>query len=232
MNISSENSIEDDILKAKRLIEAIIFASAKPVSERLLTKRVPSHLDIKVLLKALQDEYKFRGVNLMQAGKSWAFRTADDLTELLKIELEVSRKMSRAAIETMAIIAYHQPITRVEIEEIRGVSLSKGTMDNLFEKGWIKPRGRRETPGKPINWVTTDDFLNHFGIQHTSDLPGLQELKEAGLLETGPAQDTYPHLKNPTQSPNKTTITTLEETHSFTNNDDENVREKDVVKAN
>ncbi len=182
---------EDEVNSGKRLIEALLFASAEPLTERMLSNRLPDNLNTKSLLKALQEDYAERGVNLVRVGKSWAFRTADDLSAVLNIEAEVSRKMSRATIETMAIIAYHQPVTRAEIEEIRGVSLSKGTLDSLFEKQWIKPRGRRETPGRPMTWGTTDEFLDHFGLTRITDLPGMDELKAAGLLESGPALNVY-----------------------------------------
>lgn len=182
---------EEDIKRGTRLVEALLFASAEPLSERMLANRLPEHLNAKTLLKSLQQDYAERGVNLVRVGKSWAFRTADDLSAVLNVEAEVSRKMSRATIETMAIVAYHQPVTRAEIEEIRGVSLSKGTLDTLFEKGWIKPRGRRETPGRPMMWGTTDEFLDHFGMQRVTDLPGMDELKAAGLLEAGPALNVY-----------------------------------------
>lgn len=182
---------EEDIKRGLRLLEALLFASAEPLSERLLSNRLPEHLNVKTLLKALQEEYAERGVNLVRVGNSWAFRTAEDLSAVLNVEAEVSRKMSRATIETMAIVAYHQPVTRAEIEEIRGVSLSKGTLDALFEKEWIKPRGRRETPGRPMTWGTTDVFLDHFGLSRVTDLPGMDELKAAGLLESGPALNVY-----------------------------------------
>ncbi len=182
---------EEDIKRGLRLLEALLFASAEPLSERMLSNRLPEHLNAKALLKTLQQEYAERGVNLVRVGNSWAFRTADDLSAVLNVEAEVSRKMSRATIETMAIVAYHQPVTRAEIEEIRGVSLSKGTLDSLFEKEWIKPRGRRETPGRPMTWGTTDVFLDHFGLSRVTDLPGMDELRAAGLLESGPALNVY-----------------------------------------
>jgi len=174
-----------------RLVEALIFASAEPLTERMLANRLPEGADVKGLLKALQLMYEDRGVNLVRAGSSWAFRTAPDLAELLNKEVEVARKMSRAAIETLAIIAYHQPVTRAEIEEIRGVSISKGTLDVLLEEEWIKPRGRRQTPGRPLQWGTTDFFLDHFGLEAVRDLPGIDELKAAGLLDASPAINAY-----------------------------------------
>lgn len=180
-----------DPAAVKRVLEAIIFASAEPVPERALANRVPDDLNTKTLLKELQAEYAERGVNLIRAGSSWGFRTAEDLGPVLNVEAEVERKLSRAAMETLAIVAYHQPVSRPEIEEIRGVGLSKGTLDLLFEKGWIKPKGRREAPGRPMTWGTTDIFLDHFGLEKIGDLPGLDDLKAAGLLETGPALNIY-----------------------------------------
>jgi len=174
-----------------RLIEAYIFASTEPVTERALQNRLPEDTDLKVILTELKATYEGRGVILVQSGKSWAFRTAEDISELLNREVEIGRAPSRAAIETLAIIAYHQPVTRAEIEEIRGVSLSKGTLDVLFEAGWIKPRGRRQTPGRPVTWGTSDNFLDHFGLGDIRDLPGIDDLKAAGLLESGPSINVY-----------------------------------------
>jgi segregation and condensation protein B len=174
-----------------RITEALLFASAEPMTERMLANRLPDDADIKGLLKALSRMYQLRGVNLVRAGASWAFRTAPDLTDFLNKEVEVARKLSRAAIETLAIIAYHQPVTRAEIEEIRGVSISKGTIDVLMEETWIKPRGRRQTPGRPLQWGTTDTFLDHFGLESLRDLPGVDELKAAGLLDASPAINAY-----------------------------------------
>ena len=174
-----------------RIIEALIFASPEPVSERAIQSRLPDDVDLSALLIKLQTHYESRGVNLVRAGKSWAFRTAQDVSELLNKEVDVGRAPSRAAIETLAICAYHQPVTRAEIEEIRGVSLSKGTLDLLFEANWIKPRGRRQTTGRPVTWGTTDAFLDHFGLNDIRDLPGMEDLKAAGLLESGPAINAY-----------------------------------------
>ncbi|MBF0248574.1 MAG: SMC-Scp complex subunit ScpB, partial [Alphaproteobacteria bacterium] len=157
-----------------RLLEAVLFASSEPVSEGALARRLPDDVNLKALLKALQGFYEGRGVVLVRRGGSWAFRTAPDLGQRLNLEIEVSKKLSRAAIETLAIIAYHQPVTRAEVEEIRGVSLSKGTLDLLFEEGWIRPRGRRESPGRPMQWGTTDNFLDHFGLTSVAELPGIK----------------------------------------------------------
>ena len=174
-----------------RLLEAVLFAAAEPLSEKQLAARLPESAVLKDLLAALQSYYEGRGVELVRRGKSWCFRTADDIRPLLEREIDVPRKLSRAAIETLAIVAYHQPITRAEIEEVRGVSLSKGTLDVLMEAGWIKPGKRRETPGRPATWKTTDDFLDHFGLEDVRDLPGIKELKAVGLLESGPAISAY-----------------------------------------
>jgi len=174
-----------------RLLEAILFASKDPIGEKSLGERLPEGVDLTGLLAELQNQYAERGVNLIRAGKGWGFRTSPDLARQLSLETEVNRKLSRAAIETMAIIAYHQPVTRAEVEEIRGVSLSKGTLDVLFEAGWIKPRGRRRTPGRPMTWGTSDGFLDHFGLEDLKDLPGLEDLKTAGLLDSRPAINAY-----------------------------------------
>lgn len=174
-----------------RLLEAVLFASAEPLTEKALALRLPEEASLRELLAQLQQHYAARGVHLCQAGKSWAFRTASDLAGRLTMEVEVSRKLSRASIETLAILAYHQPVTRSEVEEIRGVSLSKGTLDVLFEAGWIKPRGRRQTPGRPMTWGTTDGFLDHFELESIRDLPGMDELKAAGLLDSGPSINAY-----------------------------------------
>jgi len=177
--------------KYLKITEALLFASAEPLTERVLANRLPDDADIKGLLKALRLIYADRGVNLVRAGASWAFRTSPDLADYLNKEVEVARKLSRAAIETLSIIAYHQPVTRAEIEEIRGVSISKGTLDVLMEEEWIKPRGRRQTPGRPLQWGTTDSFLDHFGLETIRELPGVDELKAAGLLDASPAINAY-----------------------------------------
>ncbi|HIJ37763.1 MAG TPA: SMC-Scp complex subunit ScpB [Rhodospirillaceae bacterium] len=174
-----------------RLLEAMLFASAEPLDEQRLADRLPEGADLDSLLSSLTRDYQERGINLVRRNGRWAFRTAPDLASLLAIEVEVERKLSRAAIETLAIIAYHQPVSRAEIEEIRGVALSKGTLDALFEAGWVRPRGRRRTPGKPMTWGTTESFLDHFGLTALDDLPNLQELKAAGLLDARPVMASY-----------------------------------------
>jgi segregation and condensation protein B len=170
-----------------RLLEAMLFAAAEPLAERELAERLPQGANVRKLLSRLAADYADRGVRLVQAGATWAFATAPDLAPRLARERQVEKKLSRAAIETLAIIAYHQPVTRGDIEEIRGVQLSKGTLDVLFEQGWIAPKGRRETPGRPVTWATTDAFLRHFGLATLSELPGVEELRAAGLLDTRPA---------------------------------------------
>jgi segregation and condensation protein B len=166
-----------------RLVEAMLFASAEPLDEATLAERLPQGLDMHALLLELQQEYASRGVNLVRINSKWTFRTANDLAWLLSKETIEARKLSRAAIETLAIIAYHQPVTRAEIEEIRGVSTSKGSVDVLLETGWIRPRGRRKSPGRPVTYGTTEAFLSHFGLDAVGDLPGLEELRGAGLLD-------------------------------------------------
>jgi segregation and condensation protein B len=166
-----------------RLLEALLFAAGQPLDEATLARRLPNDVDVKDALARLKAEFATRGVNLVRVGKKWMFRTADDLSWLLTKETVETRKLSRAAIETLAIIAYHQPVTRAEIEEIRGVVAAVGTLDVLLRTGWIRPRGRRKAPGRPITYGTTEQFLTHFGLEEVGDLPGLDELKGAGLLE-------------------------------------------------
>jgi segregation and condensation protein B len=166
-----------------RLIEALLFASAEPLDEATLAKALPEGVNLKQMLALLKEEYATRGVNLVRIGRKWTFRTADDLAWLMTKQVIETRKLSRAAIETLAIIAYHQPVTRAEIEEIRGVVAAAGTLDVLLKTGWIRPRGRRKAPGRPITYGTTETFLSHFGLEEVGDLPGLDELKGAGLLE-------------------------------------------------
>ena len=166
-----------------RLLEAMLFAASEPLSEQDLSARLPQGVDVKASLARLQEDYAQRGVNLVRVAGKWTFRTAGDLSWLLSKETIETRKLSRAAIETLAIIAYHQPVTRTEIEDIRGVSTSKGSVDVLLETGWIKPRGRRKVPGRPLTYGTTEAFLSHFGLDAVGDLPGLDELRGSGLLD-------------------------------------------------
>ncbi len=179
--------MSDDRFMLLRLIEATLFATAEPVSLAALAQRLPEGADVRSVVEELKGLYANRGVMLMEIDGRFAFRTAPDLAPRLQIEREVPRKLSRAAIETLAIIAYHQPVTRAEIEEIRGVALSRGTLDTLMEVGWIEPKGRRRTAGRPATWRTTAAFLDQFGLRGLDDLPGLEELKAAGLLDARPA---------------------------------------------
>jgi segregation and condensation protein B len=167
-----------------RIVEALLFAASEPLDETKIAKHFVEGEDVKALLEELQGIYAGRGVNLVRVAGKWAFRTADDLSFLLEKQAVEQRRLSRAALETLAIIAYHQPVTRAEIEEIRGVSTSKGTIDVLLETGWIKLRGRRRAPGRPVTYGTTESFLEHFGFDHIQDLPGLNELRGAGLLDS------------------------------------------------
>ena len=166
-----------------RLLEALLFAAGEPLDEATLARQLPNGVELKDALARLKAEYAPRGVNLVRIGKKWTFRTANDLAWLLTKQTVETRKLSRAAIETLAIVAYHQPVTRAEIEDIRGVATATGTLDVLLRTGWIRPRGRRKAPGRPITYGTTENFLSHFGLEAVSDLPGLDELKGAGLLE-------------------------------------------------
>jgi segregation and condensation protein B len=166
-----------------RILEALLFAAEEPLDEKTLAARLPTGVDLRALLTQLQTEYAARGVNLVRVAGKWTLRTASDLAWLLTREAVVSRKLSRAAIETLSIVAYHQPVTRAEIEDIRGVTTSKGTLDVLLETGWVRLRGRRKAPGRPVTYGTTEGFLSHFGLEALGDLPGLDELKGAGLIE-------------------------------------------------
>ena len=166
-----------------RILEALLFAADGPLDEKVLAARLPAGVDVPALLAQLQKEYAPRGVNLVRVGGKWSLRTASDLAWLLTRETVVTRKLSRAAIETLAIVAYHQPVTRAEIEDIRGVTTSKGTLDVLLETGWIRLRGRRKAPGRPVTYGTTEAFMSHFGLDALGDLPGLDELKGAGLVD-------------------------------------------------
>ena len=173
-----------ETLRMVRIVEAMIFASREPVAERSIAARLPEDTDIAQLLQDVQRAYANRGVNLVRVGDAWAFRTADDLSFLLQKEAVETRKLSRAALEVLAIIAYHQPVTRAEVEEVRGVVTSKGTLDVLMETGWVRMRGRRKTPGRPVTYGTTLEFLDHFGLEQIRDLPGMDELKGSGLLQS------------------------------------------------
>jgi segregation and condensation protein B len=172
-----------DCAEELRILEALLFAAEAPLDEKALAARLPAGIDVHALLQQLQREYASRGVNVVRVGGKWTLRTASDLAWLLTHESIVTKKLSRAAIETLAIVAYHQPVTRAEVEDVRGVSTSKGTLDVLLETGWIRLRGRRKAPGRPVTYGTSEAFLSHFGLEALTDLPGLDELKGAGLIE-------------------------------------------------
>lgn len=172
-----------------RLIEALLFASSEPLTVNAIRERMPQDADVGGLLMELQKMYEGRGVALLNMDGNWAFRTSADLADALSMKKDVQRKLSKAAMETLAIVAYHQPVTRPEIENIRGVAISNGTLDVLMECGWVKPGRRRETPGRPLTWVSTPAFLDHFGLTTLNDLPGMDELKSSGLLDARPAID-------------------------------------------
>jgi len=174
------------LAEQERMVEAILFASAEPMSQREISARLPAGCDAGEALQALRTRYEGRGVQLARVADSWAFRTAADLGFLMQDNVVESRRLSRAATETLAIIAYHQPVTRAEIEEIRGVAVSRGTLDQLIELGWVRIGRRRQTPGRPVTFVVTESFLDHFGLESARDLPGLAELRAAGLLDSRP----------------------------------------------
>ena len=178
------------ISEQRRMVEAILFASSTPVTVAELKNRMPKGSDPAFALDELKVQYSSRGVNLVKVGDGWVMRTSADLSFLMRKETVETRKLSRAAVETLAIIAYHQPVTRLEIEEVRGVGVSKGTVDLLLEMDWIKFGRRKMTPGRPVTFVVTQHFLDHFGLESAKDLPGLKELKSAGLLES-----TIPNVK-------------------------------------
>ena len=170
-----------------RMVEALLFAAAEPLDDESLAARLPEGADVPAIMAELVQAYEGRGVNILRVGGRWALRTAPDLAHLLERERTVPRRLSKAATETLAIIAYHQPVTRAEIEDIRGVGISRGTLDVLMEAGWVRLRGRRRSPGRPLTYGTTDIFLEHFNLESLTDLPGLEELKGAGLLRPFPA---------------------------------------------
>ena len=171
--------------KLEREVEAIIFAAEEPLDVETIEKRVGTRTDIRKILENLQKEYSGRGINLVCVSKKWVFRTAVDLSKLMSLQKSQQRKLSKATIETLAIIVYHQPVTRSEIEEVRGVAFATNTLEILLELDWVKPAGRKNVPGKPIQYATTENFLNHFNIKELSDLPTIDELTSAGLIEAG-----------------------------------------------
>ncbi len=192
-NVRSLSMETEDHRRYLRMLEALLFAASEPLSTREIAERMPEGIDHDALLHELQTAYAGHGVNLRRADDRWAFRTADDLAFVLKREVVQERRLSRAALETLAVIAYHQPVTRAEIEEIRGVSLSRGTLDVLLQAGWVRLRGRRRTPGRPVTFGTTAAFLDHFGLETVGDLPGLADLKAAGMLESAVDVDDDAH---------------------------------------
>ncbi|BCJ90706.1 hypothetical protein IZ6_14410 [Terrihabitans soli] len=179
------NVTDNDVVNFEhvRMAEALLFAAEEPLDEATLASRLPEGADIPVIINALTAHYAVRGVNLVSTGGRWWLRTSPDLAPILRRESQNTKKLSRAALETLAIVAYHQPVTRAEIEGIRGVSVAKGTLEVLLETGWVRLRGRRKTPGRPVTFGTSKEFLDHFGLETIGDLPGVDELKAAGLLD-------------------------------------------------
>lgn len=175
-----------------RVLEAVLFASDEPMSLRALEEQLGEGVDVSALLEMLKDHYATRGVNLIENDGIWSFRSAPELAPLMKVTKQPRRKLPKAAAEVLAIIAYHQPVTRGEIESIRGVETSRGTLDILMEMGWVRPGKRRDTPGRPLTWKTTSDFLSHFNLSSVKELPGMEELKAAGLLDARPVLATLP----------------------------------------
>jgi segregation and condensation protein B len=170
--------------KLERQVEAILFAASEPLDIETIEKRVKTNTNIKKTLESIKKIYKNRGINLICIKNKWSFRTAEDLSKLMALQKSTQKKLSKATVETLAIIVYHQPVTRSEIEEIRGVSFASNTLEILLELGWVKPAGRKDVPGKPIQYSTTENFLNHFNVQKLSDLPTIDELGSAGLIDT------------------------------------------------
>ena len=170
--------------KLERQVEAILFAASEPLDLETIEKRIQTNVNLKKILENLQETYKKRGINLVCIKSKWSFRTAEDLSKLMALQKSTQKKLSKATIETLAIIVYHQPVTRSEIEEIRGVSFAANTLETLLELNWVRPAGRKDVPGKPIQYATTEDFLNHFNVQKLSDLPSIEELGSAGLIDT------------------------------------------------
>ena len=185
-NTTAEADVKQSVLNQERMIEAILFAVKEPITIGEIKTRIPDVENIKEILQSLKKKYQTRGVNVVRVGSGWALRTAKDLGFLMENESFETRKLSRAATETLAIIAYHQPVTRIEIEEIRGVSVSRGTIDQLVELTWVKFGRRRMSPGRPVTYVITETFLDYFGMENVTDLPDLKELRASGLLDSKP----------------------------------------------
>ena len=178
-----KKSLRNEYISEIRLVEALLFASQRPLKAQDIEDRLPVGVPVMELISELKNDYLARGVNLVNIAGGWTFRTADDLKDNLRSLVQVKRRLSAAAIETLAIIAYHQPVTRGDIESIRGVAASRGTLDTLLECNWIRPRGRRRVPGRPLQWGTSEEFLEYFSLENLNDLPGIEELKATGLLE-------------------------------------------------
>ena len=180
----------NSISNLERQVEAILFAAEEPLDEESIQEKLKTKTNISKILDSLEKQYKNRGINLICISKKWSFRTASNLSKFMSIQTNTKKKLSKAAIETLAIIVYHQPVTRSEIEEIRGVSFATGTLEILLEQNWVRPSGRKNVPGKPIQYITTDDFLSHFNLQKLSDLPNIDELTSAGLIESSNVDST------------------------------------------
>ena len=177
-------SFPSNITKLERQVEAILFAASEPLDTETIEQRIQTSSNISKILEKIKDDYKNRGINLICIKNKWSFRTANDLSKLMSLQKSTHKKLSKATIETLAIIVYHQPVTRSEIEEIRGVSFATNTLEILLELDWVRPSGRKDVPGKPIQYITTENFLNHFNIKKLTDLPNIDELSSAGLIDT------------------------------------------------
>ena len=188
----NETNPLSDFSDQLRAVEALLFASSDPIDEKTLIEILPENADIEKIIEKIQDFYKGRGVELKKINNKWMFKTASDLSFIMQKEAKVQKKLSKAGLETLSIIAYHQPVSRAEIEEIRGVSVSPGTIDTLLEMNWIRIKGRRKAPGNPITYGTTEEFLVHFDLTNIRDLPGLDELKSTGLLDSNLPPDMFP----------------------------------------
>ena len=180
----------NSISNLEKQVEAILFAAEEPLDEESIQEKLNTKRNISIILETLEKQYKNRGINLICISKKWSFRTASNLSKFMSIQTNTIKKLSKAAIETLAIIVYHQPVTRSEIEEIRGVSFATGTLEILLEQNWVRPSGRKNVPGKPIQYITIDDFLSHFNLQKLSDLPNIDELTSAGLIESSNVDST------------------------------------------
>ena len=185
-----------NLAEAERQVEAILFAAEEPLDLKTIQERIKVKANVPKILESLQDQYKNRGINLIYISGKWSFRTALNLSKLMNLQTSTQKKLSKAAIETLAIIVYHQPVTRSEIEEIRGVAFASGTMEILLELNWVRPAGRKNVPGKPILYATTDDFLSHFNLNNLSDLPNVEELSSAGLIDSSSIDSSVFGTKN------------------------------------